>query len=228
MKILVVAATWLEVKLITDEIIFKEEKNHNLKSFQWYETEVDFLVTGIGTTLMTFHLTQTLNEFNYNLIINLGIAGSFTRDLEIGEVVQVTTDEFADLGIEKKNRFLTLFESGFIDYNEFPFEKGVLKASSTNFFSDLKKVKAITSNKSSGRESSIAEILEKFQPQVESMEGAAFFYVCTLMGTKCIQIRAISNFIEPRDSSKWDIPLALENLKNTFLQGIYKETTPIN
>lgn len=228
MKILIVSATWMEVKLITDELIYKEEKSHNLKQFQWNNSSIDFLITGIGTTLTTFHLTQTLNEFEYDWVINLGIAGSYTTDLKIGEVVEVATDEFADLGIEKRNEFLTLFDAGFVEANEFPFQQGLLKSTGGHFFDNLKKVKGITSNKSSGRQSSIAELSEKFHPQVESMEGAAFFYVCNWLGINCVQIRAVSNFVEPRESSKWNIPLALENLKITFLQSLQKQSIPIS
>ena len=52
---------------------------------------------------------------------------------------------------------------------------------------------------------------------VESMEGAAVLFVCNWLGIPCYQIRAISNYVEPRDSFKWNIPLALENLKETVL-----------
>jgi futalosine hydrolase len=44
------------------------------------------------------------------------------------------------------------------------------------------------------------------------MEGAAFFYAANLLDVPSIQLRAISNYIEPRDRSKWEIKLALENL----------------
>ena len=104
-----------------------------------------------------------------------------------------------------------------MDSNEFPFEQGVLKATESNGLFELKKVRGITTNKSHGRKSSIAEIHQKFSAHVETMEGAAVFYVCSWLGIPCHQIRAISNFVEPRDSSKWNIPTALVNLKESIL-----------
>ncbi len=228
MKILIVAATWMEVKLLVDEFIFLEEKSHLLKRYEFEGTKIDILITGIGVTVTTFHLTDTLKEIQYNLVLNIGIAGSLTHELNIGEIVNVISEEFADLGIEKKDEFLTLFESGFMDSNEFPFEQGVLKVTNNNGLFDLKKVRGITTNKSYGRVSSIAEIQEKFSAHVESMEGAAVFYVCHWLGVPFHQIRAISNFVEPRDSSKWDIPLALENLKDSTLYVIKKLTVIVN
>lgn len=228
MKILIVSATWLEVKLLTDELEFIDQSTHLLKKYRLHEIEIDILITGIGTTFTAFHLTNALHDKQYQFVINIGIAGSLTDELTIGEVVSVVTDEFADLGIEKENEFLTLFESGFMDSNDFPFEQGMLKASESNGLFDLRKVRGITTNKSHGRATSISEIKSKFSAQVESMEGAVVFYVCNWFGISCFQIRSISNFVEPRDSAKWNIPMALEKLNVTVLDVLKKLTVEVH
>ena len=228
MKILIVAATWMEVKLLADELEKVDEKSHLLKEYRYYETQIDILITGIGSTFTTFHLTNALRDKNYNRVINAGIAGSLSQELQIGEVVNVISDEFADLGVEKKDEFLTLFESGFMDANEFPFKQCILKASNSNGWLQLKKVKGITTNKSHGRQSSINEIKEKYTAHIESMEGAAVFFICNWLGVDCYQIRAISNYVEPRDSAKWDIPLALENMKKSILDILKKLSVTVN
>ena len=228
MKILIVSATWLEVKLLTDELEFIDQTTHLLKKYRLHEIEIDILITGIGTTFTAFHLTNTLRDEQYQFVINIGIAGSLTDELAIGEVVLVVADEFADLGIEKENEFLTLFESGFMDANDFPFEQGMLKASELNGLFDLRKVRGITTNKSHGRAASISEIKSKFSAQVESMEGAVVFYVCNWFGISCFQIRSVSNFVEPRDSAKWNIPMALEKLNVTVLDVLKKLTVEVH
>uniref|UniRef100_UPI00321733B0 futalosine hydrolase n=1 Tax=uncultured Draconibacterium sp. TaxID=1573823 RepID=UPI00321733B0 len=228
MKILIVAATWMEVKLLVDELEKVDEKSHLLKVYRLNGNEIDILITGIGTTFTTFHLTNTLHENKYDLVLNIGLAGSLTSELKIGEVVSVVSEEFADLGIEKQDEFLTLFESGFMKVDEYPFQHGILKTSNSNGKMDLKKVRGITTNKSCGRKSSIAEIQSKFSAHIESMEGAAVLYVCSWFGVKCYQIRSVSNYVEPRDSSKWDIPLALENLKEAVLRIIKNLLVPVN
>jgi futalosine hydrolase len=227
MKILIVSATWFEVKLLADELEFIEESTHLLKKYRLHEIEIDILVTGIGTTFTTFHLTNTLHDNKYQFVINVGIAGSLTPELSIGDVVSVVSDEFADLGMEKEEEFLTLFESGFMDTNEFPFEHGILKASDFNGLIELKKVRGITTNKSHGRAASIAEIKSKFNAQIESMEGAVVLYVCNWVGIPCIQIRSISNFVEPRDSAQWNIPLALEELNQSVKEVLQKLTVEV-
>lgn len=54
-------------------------------------------------------------------------------------------------------------------------------------------------------------------PEIENMEGAAFFAVCEALGVACCQIRAVSNYVgEPFD--RWAVGLAVENLTATLTQ----------
>ena len=228
MKILIVAATWMEVKLLIDEFDFVAEKSHSFYEYKFAGNEIDVLIAGIGTTFATFHLTTTLQKDSYQLVLNVGIAGSFTNDLKIGEVVNVVSEEFADLGIEEKRQFLTLFESGFMESNEFPFENGILKATPANGLFSFNNVRGITTNKSHGKASSILAVKEKFSAHIESMEGAAVMYVCNWFGISCYEIRAVSNYVAPRDMAHWNIPLALENLKQTLIEVLTKVTIPVH
>ena len=73
-----------------------------------------------------------------------------------------------------------------------------------------------------GNDDSIANIVERLNPQLESMEGAAFFYACRELKGPCIQIRAVSNYVEKRNRDNWQIGLAIKNL-NTFAAELLKE-----
>ena len=55
-----------------------------------------------------------------------------------------------------------------------------------------------------------------FSPNVESMEGAAFFAACKGL-SNFTQIRSVSNYVEKRDKSKWQIQLAITNLNRKML-----------
>jgi len=61
-------------------------------------------------------------------------------------------------------------------------------------------------------------VAERFHPEVETMGGAAFLYGCLIEKIPCVQIRAISNFVEVRDKSRWNIPLAVKNLTTATLE----------
>ena len=54
-------------------------------------------------------------------------------------------------------------------------------------------------------------------PEIENMEGAAFFAVCEALGVACCQIRAVSNYVgEP--FGRWAVEQAVENLTATLTQ----------
>lgn len=216
MRILLATGTNMEVKLFLTECQFLDAFSDNHKKYRFRNTEFEVLTTGMGTTFATFHLSQVLLQRNFDLVINAGIAGSLTEDLQIGDVIQVVDEEFADLGIEEEDEFLTLFDSGFMNPGEFPFENRILKSDKLTFATWLPRVKGITANISHGRKSSIARLKAQFSGQVESMEGAAVLYVCRWLGVSCIQVRAVSNYVAPRNIAHWDIPLALDNLKDTL------------
>ena len=61
-----------------------------------------------------------------------------------------------------------------------------------------------------------------YQADLESMEGAAFFYSCLAAGVPFTEIRSVSNFVAERDKSHWNIPLAIQNLDKT-LDHLLKE-----
>jgi futalosine hydrolase len=215
-KILLVAATELEVKLLTNDCEMIHAYSDHLKTYRFGKINFDILLSGIGLTFTTFSLTHTLMSYSYSLVINTGIAGTLSEQLKVGDVVCVVEEEFGDLGIESESGFLTLFDSGFLHADEFPFENRMLKADGAEIAGSLPKVRGITTNISHSRDSTISKIKSQFSSSVESMEGAAVFYVCRYLGVPCVQIRAISNRVAPRENAGWNIPLALENLKESL------------
>ena len=113
----------------------------------------------------------------------------------------------------------------FFDENQFPYQNGRLLNTHSNAvfpqLQDLKMVSAITVNKVLGKESSIEAAKKHFHPDIESMEGAAVFYSCLMSHQPFAEIRAISNYVEERDKSKWDIPLAVKNLNGYVAELIH-------
>ncbi len=211
MHILIVAATEREVSLV------REKMDNN------FDGEVEFLVSGVGAAATTYAMTKMLSKSprKFNLAVNIGLAGTFREEIALGEVVTIISDQFADLGAEDGERFLSAFEIGLMQEDRFPFWNGKLKSDIAlvgkrfALLDSLKKVKAITVNTVHGHERSIQRTRNKFHPDVESMEGAAFHYVCMLEKIPAIQLRAISNRIERRNRDAWNISLALNNLSET-------------
>ena len=201
MKPLIVAATRFE---ISDSILLLEEK------------QIPYVITGVGMTATAYALGKILaQQQDISFVLNVGIAGSFDRNIPLGEVLAIQSDTFYELGAEDGDKFLSIDELGF--------GKGTYRAYIPEIDLKLPKHEAITVNKVHGNEESIQKVLMK-QPniKVESMEGAAVFYVCTMEKIPSVQIRAISNYVERRDKSTWKIDLALKNL-NDWLQKFILE-----
>jgi futalosine hydrolase len=189
---------------------------------RWHEgyrsgdIEILPLIAGVGSMSTAWAMKQWIvhNE-RPGLAINAGIAGSFNPDFRKGAVVMPVTDCFADSGIEDGDNFVTLSEAGLTDANEFPFRNGLLHADS--FYAEKLKdlvqpVSAVTVNTASGSVTTIDKLVRKFNPDIETMEGATFFYICARESIPFLAVRAVSNMVEPRNRSSWNIALALDNL----------------
>ena len=71
---------------------------------------------------------------------------------------------------------------------------------------------AVTSDIITDKKNVNKQIKKKFNADIESMEGAAFHFVCLQKSVPFLQVRSISNKVGIRDKSKWNIPVALKNL----------------
>ena len=181
MNVLIVAATELEI--VSPQI-----------------KEKSILISGIGMVNTSIKLTKELIKKKYDLVINMGVAGSFLNELKNGDVVEVIEDFFSEIGFENGDSF-----SIFSDFN--------LKTKyQVDAKTALRKVRGITVNTVHGNNQTISEIIERLNPEVESMEGAAVFQVCEEFNIPCLQIRSVSNKVEKRNRNSWDIDLAIENL----------------
>ncbi|MEI6677423.1 MAG: futalosine hydrolase [Mariniphaga sp.] len=218
MRILFASATRFELSPFFENLKEVPGNGGSIFYYKWNGIDIDHITTGLGTTFTAYSLVKALQLCMYDLVINAGIAGSFSEKIPIGTVVNVKSEQIGDFGIEKEDRISTVFESGFADANEFPFTNGQLINPWSIDTITLQNVKGFTSNISHGTSQSIARIRKEFDPDIESMEGAAAFYVCLMEKVPFLEIRAISNYVEVRDTNKWDIPGAIRNLADELLK----------
>ncbi len=192
-----------------------------IKPFTTVNNQVDVLITGVGVPSTMYHLQKRIQQMDYDCIIQAGIAGCFSNDTELGKVVLVQQDCFADLGIEENGNYNSIFNVGFADKNEFPFTDGwLVNANEALLKSGLQKVKAITINRVSDSELQKQQFISTFNAAIESMEGAALHYVCLQEAIPFIQIRSISNYVGERDKTKWKMKDAIENLNKELARLI--------
>lgn len=221
MRLLIAAATSFEIELFTAHLQRKFQEidtNHYCKD----NLEVYVCITGIGSMQTTFHLMEVIGKFNPHFCLQAGVAGTFNKETALGSLVIVREEMLGDLGVDDNGRFRDMFEIELMQANKKPYVDKRL----VNMFQDfplrlnLPFVSGITVNTVSGSQSNIDHRAEYFEPDVETMEGAAFHYVCLKKRIPFLQVRAISNYVEPRDRSKWQMKLAIENLNEWMIGNL--------
>ena len=214
----------------------QQELDCALDAFQEMEKElegkieVSFMLTGIGTTSTCYTLMKALHQAEksgdpYSLIIDLGIAGSY--DLEkfpSGSAAVISEEHFGDLGFENASGFSTLFQSKVWDEEEFPFSGGALRRPALPYpeleayLSSYGKAVGVTVQTVTGIPEKVEALRNRFMGEIESMEGAAFYYVALQENVPFFELRTVSNAVGESDSKKWDTAAALATLSHCIRQ----------
>lgn len=216
-KLLLVAATHFEIVPFLNHLGIEIDLKKNSFHYSNRNIEIKILITGIGMVETTYYLAQE-NLSNFDLIINVGVAGSFDTSIELGSIFNITKDCIAELGAEDKELFIPIVH---MDLPSNSFFENKSEATNTEI-SKLKIMKAVTVNKVHGNEKSIANAKALFGNVLESMEGASFMRCC-MNHHNYFQIRSVSNYVEPRNKANWKMKEAIENLNHwtiNFIQNI--------
>lgn len=198
MKVLIVAATEFEIAPYISNNI-----------------DAEILITGVGSPACMYALTKRLQLSKYDFVIQAGIAGTFKNAFALGETFFVKTDAFADLGIYENERFFTLFEKNFVDPNVVPYKNGWLENFAQNSF-NLATAKSITVNTVTDNFLQTSMFTKKYDPDIESMEGAAFHYVCIQENVAFLQLRSVSNFVGERIKTNWKMKESIVGLNENL------------
>jgi futalosine hydrolase len=213
MKIIITAATageWMPCFLNIPKLYTDESKR--MKIF--------FHASGVGMLASAVSFTRLVLQDKPDLILQAGIAGSFSNKLKLGDVVAVNEEMLSDMGVVENNKWKDIFDLKLEKSSYPPFEKRSLPnpyLKECNLL-QLPQVNAVTVNTITTDENMIKTIVEKYNPAVESMEGAALHYVCRELNTPFLQMRSISNYTGERNKTKWNMPLAIDNLNKAILQ----------
>ena len=223
MRLLIVAATEPEIAPLVAGLRPAGDSLERWASFTCRSHDVDVLTTGVGMTATATWCARVLARQSYDLAVNLGVCGSFHPACPPGTVVNVVTDCIPELGAEDGGQFLTIHDLGLLPRDEPPFTGGRLAnpfIPPHSVIGTLPRVNGITVNTVHGSEDSIARVVERLKPDVESMEGAAFMYACLVSGVRFAQVRAVSNMVEKRNRAAWKLKEAVSALNDVGLRLI--------
>jgi len=212
MNCLLVAATAKEIAPFLEN--YRNQQN------RWPDNlNIDVLITGIGMTATTYHITKQFSIKRPDLVFQAGVGGCFDTCIPLGKVVVVKQEAIADQSVIELNQLKTLFDLKLVPQDQFPFKKGWLINNSEILKKiSLKKVKGISVNEITTSKQKVKFYTETFNPVVESMEGAALHYVCLMEKIPFIQLRAVSNYIAERNKKNWNMKESILNLNKEIIK----------
>lgn len=150
-------------------------------------TSDSFLCSGVGPEASSRALTAALAaDAHFDLVVDLGIAGSYDGRFPVGAVVQVVTERY---GGQR--------------------DDVLVNPAPPALFSSLPQAAGNTVPALDPRYRSV-------EADIETMEGAAFFEICLRHGLSFAEIRAVSNRVGETDHARWDIPRALRSLSGAI------------
>jgi futalosine hydrolase len=186
MRVIITAATvaeWMPSFLEMDKLYTSESQR----------LKVQFHQSGVGMLASAVSLTRMVLEDKPDLVIQAGIAGCFDASAVLGKVVAVSEESLADMGVEEDGKWKDIFDLKLEKSSYHPFERRKLPNPWLSKYNLLKleEVNGITINEISTKKERIDQLIKKYDPFIESMEGAALHYVCRQANIPFIQIRAI-------------------------------------
>ena len=181
--------------------------------------------TGIGKVNAAICVAGLLERIEPELVINTGCAGAYHgTGLAVGDLAIATMEIFGDEGVQAPDGWHSLEligipaleRKGERYFNSFPLTGWALdkagyvaEAAGTA----LQRGAFITVSTVSGTKQRGDELASRFDGICENMEGGAVAQVSLLYGVDCLEVRGVSNLVEERDLSRWDIPLAAERVQ---------------
>ncbi|MBG83912.1 MAG: futalosine hydrolase [Phycisphaerae bacterium] len=172
---------------------------------------------GVGRTNAAASTTRCLLEDGpFSMVISAGIAGILPgNDLEVGDVLLANECVYMEEGIETPEGFQDLDAMGFplgeFRGNHVPVDGPLLEKCPAH----LPRGPIATVATCSGTDELASLVEKRTGAMAEAMEGAAVLHAAGLLGVPGLEIRSMSNFTGHRSAQQWDIPKALESLRNT-------------
>ena len=182
--------------------------------------------TGIGSVNAAHALTCQLEEQLPDLVIQFGIGGAYVpTGLSIQSVVLATEEIYGDVGVITPEGWKPADEIGIPlvhddppYFNRFPLDSRLVSTAAE--ICGARCGPFVTVSQCSGVQAVGDALHARFNALCESMEGAAAAHICTLYNVPFIEVRGISNLVEDRDPTRWDIPGAADAAQSALIKII--------
>jgi futalosine hydrolase len=181
-------------------------------------------VSGMGKVNAAHTATLMLARFDPKALVVFGIGGSYpSSGARIGDLAIATEEIAGDEGILTREGFKDTEFMGIpllktatsLIYTTYPASEQLVQRSMQSLAVHQKSGQVnihvgrfVTLSTCTGTATRAKELEERYRGLCENMEGAAVAHVAELHGVPWLEVRGISNMVEDRDLTKWDIPKA--------------------
>lgn len=187
---------------------------------------------GIGKANAAAASAVLLEQYRPKRIIMVGCGGAYPGSgLAVGDLAIASEELFGDEGVVSPRGWLDLKQMGLpllqqgerSWYGTIPLalhetEKVLRLADSHGL--RLTRGRFVTVSACSGTKERGLELARRHQAVCENMEGAAVALNALRYGVPCLEIRGISNLVEDRDLSRWEIDRAVEVAQRLVIKVI--------
>jgi futalosine hydrolase len=193
---------------------------------------------GIGKANAAAASAVLIEQYQPRRIIITGCGGAYPGSgLTVGDLAVASDELFADEGTETPDGWLDLramqlplyTQQHRQYYNTIPLSRHAAEKAmqlAENHGVRLLRGRFLTVSACSGTRARGLELRRRHQAICENMEGASCALVALRYGVPCLEIRGISNLVEDRDLSRWDLLLAMEAAQRFVLKVVEDAQRP--
>jgi futalosine hydrolase len=195
--------------------------------------KVVYIISGMGKTNAAHAATVLIEKFSPDLVVLFGVGGAYpSAGLKVGDIAVAEEEIYGDEGVHDKNGFhgtefigIHLLKKGGKKYfNKFALDRRAIRKAQDSLalsplpFPPIESGAFVTVSTCTGTRKRALELEKRFNAICENMEGASVAHICALYGRPMIEIRGISNMVQDRDKSAWDVKLAAGNCQRAVLE----------
>jgi futalosine hydrolase len=182
---------------------------------------ITLLHSGVGKANAAAATSSLLGFFRPEAVIVLGCGGAFPGSgLRVGDLAVASEEIYGDEGVLTADGFLDMEalqlplvqRNGHCFFNRYPTSpllrekaRGLLSSGTDDTFPATASGPFVTVSTCSGTLAAGTELARRTGGICENMEGAAVAQICAMNNVPFMEIRGISNLVEDRDISRWNL-----------------------
>jgi futalosine hydrolase len=160
---------------------------------------VRVIASGVGPVEAAIATTRMLASAPYTAVINAGIAGVFRSRGCVGDAFLVQSESLADFGLEG-GAPLTLPGSARLVDRVHAEPRLLARCTAAG----LRLAHGLTVAQVTTTDATARRFRERYEADVETMEGFAVLRAAADAGIPAVEVRGISNYVGDRARSEWD------------------------